>query len=168
MVTQLEALKELADEEEETESSKSRDGTSLSSRSRIWPKGSLDYSPSDSLTKPSIVFKRVDKLSSSGSKSKGYQSSLGSSIGQRLDPHRPLDSEEKFDIANTEIKLLKEAIEETRSKSGQVLDDMKAMYVETCMKIREIRREESDYHRDIILDMEKRKKGTACAEKVIK
>ena len=78
-----------------------------------------------------------------------------------------LTAEQKYEIANTELEMLKQNIEEGREKSETLLERLKAILEGTDLSIAEIRKEAFDFGR-FLSAAENGRTGKYDAEKLMK
>jgi Domain of unknown function (DUF4201) len=87
---------------------------------------------------------------------------------QQVQETKILSTQEKHDIATSELEELKKSIQDGQKKSEELLEWLKAVLDEIDINIAEIKREAHEFKRDIVLGSENSRTGKIVAEKLIK
>ncbi|XP_024527062.1 coiled-coil domain-containing protein 113 [Selaginella moellendorffii] len=94
-------------------------------------------------------------LSSRGSSPSSARSTVRftAAAGPAVAPEAPvpMSMEEKCEIAEEECRFLEQHLDKMRSENERVLDDYRAILKEAKMAIAEVRKEKSDFYRDVLL-----------------
>ena len=103
---------------------------------------------------------QINEMQQKGRKGKGQQKKDKYDV--------PLNAEDKYVIANSELDSLNKNIEEGREKSEELLDNLQAIIQGTKEYISGIKREAFNFKRDIVFGAENERTGKVIAEKLIK
>ncbi|EFJ14994.1 hypothetical protein SELMODRAFT_423095 [Selaginella moellendorffii] len=94
-------------------------------------------------------------LSSRGSSPSSARSTVRftAAAGPAVAPEAPvpMSMEEKCEIAEEECRFLEQHLDKMRSENERVLDDYRAILKQAKMAIAEVRKEKSDFYRDVLL-----------------
>ena len=71
-------------------------------------------------------------------------------INKLVEDKVTLSIDEKYQLANNEAKVLKESVKKGKKKSDELLETLRAVLDETDLAIIEIRKDASDFQREIL------------------
>jgi len=89
-------------------------------------------------------------------------------LKKMVDERIILSIDEKYELASNEADVLKESVKEGKKKSDALLETLKAVLDETDLAITEIRKDASDFQREIMLGSQNSRTGKIEAERIIK
>ena len=89
-------------------------------------------------------------------------------INKLVEEKVTLSIDEKYQLANNEAKVLKESVKKGKKKSDELLETLRAVLDETDLAIIEIRKDASDFQREILSGNQNSRTGKIDAERIIR